>query len=167
MGSVGYASFAWSLGAQRISDRSNHSLSLSLSLSLSCMLAAITRPLYQVHCPDRLLNKPRTPSFQDLIVIYGYSFPPSVLVSSFEPCPSLGGILSSPLELFAVEGREIRPCHLWRFSTTTLRDRARVFGIPVWNEDGCCLLRTDLSWYTNYNMLYENKGIGGGIEEHK
>lgn len=52
------------------------------------MLAAITRPLYQVHCPDRLLNKPRTPSFQDLIVIYGYSFPPPV--PSFDPCPSLG-----------------------------------------------------------------------------
>lgn len=90
-------------------DRTTLSLSLSFS---TCMLAAITRPLYQVHCPDRLLNKPRTPSFQDLIVIYGYSFPPPVLVSSFDPCPSLGGILSSPLELFAVEGREIRPCHL-------------------------------------------------------
>lgn len=27
--------------------------------------------------------------------------------------------------------------------------------------------RTNLSWYTNYDVLYENKGIGGGIEAHK
>lgn len=28
-----------------------------------------------------------------------------------------------------------------------------MFGIPVWNEDGCCLLRTDLSWYRDARII--------------
>ena len=53
--------FAWSLGTQRVRiDRA----------APPCTPAAITRPLYQVDCPDRLLDKPRSRAFQDLIVIY-------------------------------------------------------------------------------------------------
>lgn len=87
------------------------------------MLAAITRPLYQLHCPDRLLNKPRTPSFQDLIVIYGHSFPP----------PPLPPLIPGHLELSA-QGIVCR----WRagnspVSSLTLFDdyaTRRVFGNP-------------------------------------
>ena len=104
-GSTRYASFAWSLGSQRVRiDRATLRVRT---------LAAITRSLYQLHCPDRLLDKPPTRSFQDLIVIYGLFnlITASILCLSIHPSflsfrsPRVRDFHSTSLRPVAVEGR--------------------------------------------------------------